>query len=291
LARRPPAILAALLCCAAAIAACPATAAAAADCTPASSWPAARTDLASQVIALINAHRAGLGLQPLAISPTLTAAATWKARHMAQYGYMDHDDPAPPVARTAGERIADCGYPGAEWGENIAEGYETAQDVVAGWLASDGHRANIENPDYRATGVAAAGSPLYWSQTFGSTIDAGALPGPVAPAPIAATVPATAPAGATSASSSQPTVTTVRTLHVRCSVRGRRVACRVRDERGAVVRLILRRRGLTFARVSMRARSDVVRVALRPMRRLRAGHYAVVARAGGRERRMPLVVR
>ena len=291
MARRPPALLAALLCCAAAIAACPAASVAASDCSPDGSWPAARSDLATQVVGLINAHRVGLGLQPLAISPTLTAAATWKARHMAQYGYMDHDDPAPPVARTAGERIADCGYPGAEWGENIAEGYKTAQDVVAGWLASDGHRANIEDADYRATGVAAAGSPLYWSQTFGSTVDAGALPGPVAPAPMAATEPVAAPAGGAAASSAQPTVTAVRTLHVRCAVRGRRVACRVRDERGAMVRLTLRRRGLTFARASMRARSDLVRVALRPMRRLRAGRYAVVARAGSRERRMALVVR
>jgi uncharacterized protein YkwD len=291
LALRPPAILAALLCCAAAIVASPATAAPATNCSPDSSWPAARSDLATQVIGLINAHRVALGLQPLQISPTLTAAATWKARHMAQYGYMDHDDPGPPVARTAGERIADCGYPGAEWGENIAEGYGTAQEVVAGWLASDGHRANIENPDYRATGVGAAGSPLYWSQTFGSTVDAGALPAPIAPGPIAATEPVSTPAGGSVASSSQPTVTTVRTLHVRCSVRGRRVACRVRDERGALVRLSLRRRGLTFARASMRARADLVRVALRPMRRLRAGRYAVVARAGSRERRMALVVR
>jgi hypothetical protein len=57
------------------------------------------------------------------------------------------------------------------------------------------------------------------------------------------------------------------------------------------VRLSLRRRGLTFARASMRARSDLVRVALRPTRRVHAGHYAVVARAGRRERRLALVVR
>jgi uncharacterized protein YkwD len=279
LARRPPLSLAALLC-AAALAAPPAAAAAAGDCTPADSWPAARADLAAQVIVLVNAHRAQLGLQPLAISPTLAAAATWKARHMAAYDYMDHDDPGPPLARTASERIAACGYPQAAWGENIAEGYTTAQAVLAGWLGSAGHRANIEDPAYRATGVAAAGSPLHWSQTFGAVLDAGsALPTAARPAPVAA-APAPAPAAATT-----------RTLRVSCAQRGHRVACRVRDERGAMVRIALLRSGRTFARVRMRAAADVVRVALRPVRRLRAGRYVLVARADARERRMALVVR
>ena len=74
---------------------------------------------------------------------------------MAAYGYLDHDDPAPD-ARTAQERLAACGYPSAEWGENIASGYATAQAVVDAWLASPEHRANIERPEFRATGVGAA---------------------------------------------------------------------------------------------------------------------------------------
>jgi uncharacterized protein YkwD len=265
----------------AAIAACPATAAAVGDCTPASSWPAARTDLATQVVALVNAHRLMLGLQPLAISPALTYAATWKARHMAQYQYMDHDDPGPPAARTAGERIAACGYPDVTWGENIAEGYKTAQAVVDGWLGSPDHRANIEDPAFRATGVAAAGATLYWSQTFGSALDAGsAMPAPVSPAALDTPAPASAAAPAT------------RVVRFSCAQqRGRRVACRVRDARGTVVRIALLRRGRTFASARMRAQSDLVRLALRPTRRLRSGRYTLVAWAGARERRLTLVVR
>jgi hypothetical protein len=87
----------------------------------------------------------------------------------------------------------------------------------------------------------------------------------------------------------------VRPLKVSCAQHGRRVACRVRGERGATVRIALRRGGRTYARTQTKARSDLVRVTLRPMRRLRAGRYAVVARAassaGSRERRMSLVVR
>jgi uncharacterized protein YkwD len=285
LARRTIPLLAALLS-AATVAATPAAAAGTGDCTPAASWPADRADLAAQVVALVNAHRAQLGLAALVVSPTLDAAATWKARNMAAYGYMDHGDPGPPQARTAAERLAACGYPQAEWGEDLASGYSTAQAVVAGWLSSPEHRANIERPEFRATGVGAAGTPVYWAQTFGVAVDAGSIVAAVAPAAAAAAPAATAP------SATPPSAT--RPIRVRCAQHGRRVACRVRGQRGTVVRIALMRSGHTFARVRVRAASDAVRVGLHPMRRLRAGRYALVVRAGSaareRERRMSLVV-
>ena len=268
-------MLAALLS-AAAVAAAPAAAAAAGDCTPAASWPADRADLAAQVVALVNAHRAQLGLAALVVSPTLDAAATWKARNMAAYGYMDHDDPGPPQARTADERIAACGYPHAEWGEDIATGYATAQAVVAAWLGSPEHRANIERPEFRATGVGAAGGPVYWAQTFGVVADAGSIgPAPVAPTPATAAPTAAAPSAPASRDTSA-----ARPLRVSCAQHGRGVACRVRGQRGAIVRIALMRGGRTFARARTRAAADAVRVGLHPMRRLRAGRYALVVRAG-----------
>jgi uncharacterized protein YkwD len=144
------------------------------DCTPGATWAVARTALASAVIKLVNAHRASLGLRTLSVSPALTRSAVWKARHMATYRYMGHNDPAPPVARTVAERIAACGYSGS-WGENIAEGYPTASSVVAAWLASPGHKANIENPSYVVTGSGAAvagGGITLWAQDFGTSSDA-----------------------------------------------------------------------------------------------------------------------
>jgi uncharacterized protein YkwD len=294
LARRSTHLLAALFS-AATLAAAPAAATGAGDCTPAATWPVNRADVAAQVVALVNAHRVALGLEPLVVSPTLSAAATWKAQNMAAYRYMDHDD-AQPQARTADERLAACGYPqAATWGENIASGYATAQAVVDAWLGSPGHRANIERPEFRATGVGAAGAPAYWSQTFGAVVDAGSVvPAPVAPAsapasPAAAGPSATAPSAAVHAASSS------RPIRVSCAQHGRSVACSVRGQRGALVRIALMRSGRTFARVRMRASSDAVRVALHPMRRLRAGRYALVVRAGPaaseRERRITLVVR
>ncbi|MFN2471709.1 MAG: CAP domain-containing protein [Gaiellaceae bacterium] len=160
-------------------AASPATAAGVGDCNPNAVWPANRQDYADQVVQLVNQHRATLGLSALKVSPTLTGAAVWKARHMAQYGYMQHDDPAPPVARTWFQRVQACGYLGSGAGENIAYGYSTPQAVMNGWLNSPGHRANIENAGFRVIGVGAAGSStIYWGQNFGSTDDSGAPPPP-----------------------------------------------------------------------------------------------------------------
>jgi len=288
LARRSFTLVAGLLS-AALLAALPAGAVAAGDCTPAASWPADRADLAAQVVALVNAHRTQLGLAPLVVSPALTATAQWKARNMAALRYLDHDDPAPD-ARTADERVAACGYQSTMWGENIAMGYSTAKAVFDAWLGSPEHRANIERPEFRATGVGAAGAPTYWAQSFGATIDAGS----VVPAAVAPTAAAPAPAPATqSGASLAPAHAQV--VRVSCAQRGRAIACRVRGGRGSLVRIALVRHGRTFARARMRAASDAVRVRLHPMRRLRAGRYALVVRAGQaaaqRERRMSIVVR
>jgi len=57
------------------------------------------------------------------------------------------------------------------------------------------------------------------------------------------------------------------------------------------VHIALIRGRRTFARASARAGASPVRVRLRPMRRLRAGRYALVVRAGSAARRTSLVVR
>jgi uncharacterized protein YkwD len=164
-----------LAACAAALVLAPlgSPAAVAGDCTPGANFRPANAAFADQVIRLVNQHRAALGLRTLKVSPTLTASAVWKARHMATYRYMAHDDPGPPLARSAGDRIVACGYHGG-WGENVAAGFLTPASVLAAWLQSPGHRANIENPTYAVTGagaaVSAGGEPV-WAQDFGVADD------------------------------------------------------------------------------------------------------------------------
>jgi uncharacterized protein YkwD len=152
------------------------------DCEPASAWPAAQRAGATAVLAAVNAHRATRGLAPLRSSTSLTASATWKARHMAAYNYMAHDDPAPPYARSFFDRVAACGYTGGA-GENIARWYPSAAAVVQAWLADPGHRANIEG-GWSTTGIAVAVSSTgmpYWVEDFGA--GAGDSPPPTTTAP------------------------------------------------------------------------------------------------------------
>jgi uncharacterized protein YkwD len=156
--------------------AAPAASTAIGSCTPGASWGTVSSTFAGQVVSLVNQHRQALGLVQLQVSPTLTNAAVWKSLHMGYYGYMAHDDPAPPVARKVPDRLAACGYPAypngtAGWGENIAYGYATPAAVMTAWLNSPGHRANIENPTYRAIGVGAARNAkgtYYWTEDFGT---------------------------------------------------------------------------------------------------------------------------
>jgi len=54
---------------------------AATNYTPSSSWGTERTDLAAQVVELVNQHRASKGLSALSLSPTLTVASRWKSLH------------------------------------------------------------------------------------------------------------------------------------------------------------------------------------------------------------------
>ena len=166
------------------------------NCTPSSSWGTNRADLAAQVVSLINQHRASIGVAPLSVSGSLTAASQWKSLHMAGYGNFAHADPAPPVARSAWQRALDCDYTGSNWGENIAWGYASAAAVVSGWIASPGHRRNLENPSYTSTGVGVgqtANGELYWTQNFGNDAGGAAPPPPPPPPPPPSPAPSPAP--------------------------------------------------------------------------------------------------
>src|SRR5438105_515358 len=70
-----------------------------------------------QVIALANAERAKLKLQPLKLHPKLCAAAHWLAQDMADHNYFDHTD---RQGRNIEPRLPEFGYKDCETiGENI----------------------------------------------------------------------------------------------------------------------------------------------------------------------------
>jgi uncharacterized protein YkwD len=74
------------------------------------------------------------------------------------------------------DRVKRAGYQSRLTGENIALGPESAEEVVAGWLASPGHCENIMDARFQDIGVGIASGrkrgQIYWVQTFGQRLKA-----------------------------------------------------------------------------------------------------------------------
>ncbi|WP_417249994.1 CAP domain-containing protein [Celeribacter sp.] len=98
------------------------------------------TETARVILAEINAERAAKGLGALQTNPRLSAAAQAHAEDMAARGYFSHVSKDGSTPKIRAER---AGYRACLIAENISRGYPSAQQAVAGWMASKGHRENI----------------------------------------------------------------------------------------------------------------------------------------------------
>lgn len=145
-----------------------------------STWDDAWASAEDEVLTLVNQKRAIGGRcgadsfppsGPLVMDPLLRGLARDFSRRMAEEQFFDH---VAPDGSDPFDRMSDAGFAGAlPWGENIAAGYPTPDAVVAGWMASEGHCANILEPAYGAIGIGRydrADDPshlgTYWTQEF-----------------------------------------------------------------------------------------------------------------------------
>jgi uncharacterized protein YkwD len=114
-----------------------------------------------QAFTATNANRAHNGRKTLAPDDCLKHAAVRQAKLMAQREQMFHQD--------LNRVMRDCGLNTA--GENVAYGFPSGRSVVNdGWMNSEGHRANILNPDFRLMGIGARkghNGRWYVAQVFG----------------------------------------------------------------------------------------------------------------------------
>jgi uncharacterized protein YkwD len=105
----------------------------------------------------------------LDVSGKLNDAAEDHARDMARRKFFDHRGANGSQPR---DRVLRTGYKFRLTGENIALGPESAEEVVAGWLASPGHCANIMEARFHEIGVGLAvgrgRGKIYWVQVFGT---------------------------------------------------------------------------------------------------------------------------
>jgi Uncharacterized protein with SCP/PR1 domains len=128
-------------------------------------------DTASEaVVVRTNIERKKLGLPELARSNRLMRAAQLQANQMAAALRMAHELPEARYS-TMDDRLTAVGYHYRAAGENVAEGQPDAAFVVAGWMKSPGHRANIVSANYAEMGAAVAmgkNGRRFWVQVFGT---------------------------------------------------------------------------------------------------------------------------
>ena len=106
---------------------------------------------------------------PLAWNAALLLAAKGHSADMAQKNYFSHTS---QDGRNAGQRVTAAGYTWSSYGENIAAGQGSVEQVMTGWANSPGHCQNLMNPSFKDVAVAcvrndAADYRLYWTMNLG----------------------------------------------------------------------------------------------------------------------------
>lgn len=99
----------------------------------------------------INRVRAANGVRPLRTDARLRAAAEAHSRDMVAHGYLGHGD--------FGRRLQSYGVRARAVGENVAWGAGSsvrARAVVASWMSSPWHRANLLSREFRRIGLGVA---------------------------------------------------------------------------------------------------------------------------------------
>jgi uncharacterized protein YkwD len=151
-------------------------------CAAVADWDPAWAAFEEEVLALVNELRsepADCGVEgqfaaaaPLTMNPILRCSARLHSLDMYERDYFDHDTPdgVDPL-----ERMVEAGFVGSGGGENIALGQSTPEEVMAAWMDSDGHCANIMRASFDTIGIGyhpGAGQrglgSNYWTQNFGA---------------------------------------------------------------------------------------------------------------------------
>ena len=130
------------------------------------------TEFERRVFELTNVERVNHGLSPLLWHDNLAVAARGHSKDLMDNNMTGH---VGSDGSTVGQRIERAGVTNMRrWAENCAYGYRTPEDVVAAWMGSSGHRANILNANLTHLGVGVFMRPegssaryiSYWTQVF-----------------------------------------------------------------------------------------------------------------------------
>ena len=116
------------------------------------------SDMAKEVLTLVNQKRQENGLAPLSWNKTLAKAADIRATEIVVS--FSHTRPDGSEWWSAGAQT--------QMGENLAFGQTSATEVVEAWMKSSTHRDNILSGSYSVIGVSCyyCNGSYYWAQEF-----------------------------------------------------------------------------------------------------------------------------
>ena len=119
----------------------------------------AQNSTEAEVISKVNQIRVANGLNSLRYDASLEGAADVRANESTVR--FSHTRPDGSDWYTVN--------PDLMYGENLADGYTTADAVVNAWMASPGHKANILKPDFTTVAVSTVvkDGKTYGAQEFG----------------------------------------------------------------------------------------------------------------------------
>jgi uncharacterized protein YkwD len=102
--------------------------------------------MAQEVVRLTNIERSKAGLPDLVLDSSLTSSARSHSAYMFENNVFEH---------TTVYSVAENIY------KKASTTAPTAATIVAAWMASAGHKANILNPEYKKIGVGIVKGMLY----------------------------------------------------------------------------------------------------------------------------------
>lgn len=116
----------------------------------------------NRVLELVNVQRKKYGLNSLKADAVLTSVASKRAVQIVSQFEHNYN------GVTAGDMLDSANYEWWSWGENIAYGQTTPEEVVTAWMNSEGHRRNILSSNFGRLGVGCyfKGTTPYWVQVF-----------------------------------------------------------------------------------------------------------------------------
>ena len=113
---------------------------------------------ANAVLEIVNRERKEAGLSPLELDEELQDAAMYRAAETVVLS--DHIRPNGEEWYTVSDKMH---------GENLAVGYQSADEVMEAWMNSEGHRNNILEQEFNSIGIGCFiyEGVYYWIQAFG----------------------------------------------------------------------------------------------------------------------------